>query len=145
MKRPQPLVEHSVPYVVPFYDLDPLGIVWHGNYLKYFEKAREALMIKLNYGYQTMAHSDYIFPIVESHVKYIKPLVHEQAIIITAQLMEYENRLKIHYRITDQIHGHRLTEGYTTQVSVNRNSRELEFQSPPELIRGVQQCLNHSL
>ena len=28
---------------VPFFDLDPMQIVWHGNYLNYFEMARAAL------------------------------------------------------------------------------------------------------
>ena len=25
---------------VEFYDLDPMNVVWHGNYVKYLEKAR---------------------------------------------------------------------------------------------------------
>jgi acyl-CoA thioester hydrolase len=28
---------------VPFHDLDPLNVVWHGNYLKYFDIARFGL------------------------------------------------------------------------------------------------------
>ena len=31
---------------VPFFDLDPMQIVWHGNYLNYFEIARAALINK---------------------------------------------------------------------------------------------------
>jgi acyl-CoA thioester hydrolase len=29
---------------VPFFDLDPMNIVWHGNYVKYLEVARCALL-----------------------------------------------------------------------------------------------------
>jgi len=31
---------------VPFHDLDPMNMVWHGNYLKYFDVARFALFDK---------------------------------------------------------------------------------------------------
>ncbi len=139
--RVKSLVEHSIEYEVPFYDLDPLCIVWHGNYFKYFENAREALLEKVGYSYRDMNDSDYIFPIVESRIKYISPLVHAQKIEIIAMLIEYENRIKIAYKIIDRESGKKCTEGYTTQVSVSKNTKELEFQSPNEFIKKVQQCL----
>ena len=36
---------------VPFYDLDPMNIVWHGNYVKYMEEARCDFFRKINYTY----------------------------------------------------------------------------------------------
>lgn len=139
--RIKSLIECDVSYVVPFYDLDPLCIVWHGNYLKYFEKAREALLLKIGYGYHDMSETDYIFPIVESHVKYISPLVHAQEITIKAMLVEYEHRIKIVYRIIDNASGKKCTEGYTTQVTVVKTTRLLEFQSPNSFIEKVNLCL----
>lgn len=135
------LLQHSIEIVIPFYDLDPLCIVWHGNYLKYFEDAREALLNHLNIGYKSLLSSDYIFPIVESHVKYIRPLIHEQKIIVTAGLLEYENRIKISYQIHDKESQQKLSEGYTTQVTVSKETRELEFESPKVFIEGIQSCL----
>ena len=139
--RVKSLIESHVIYVIPFYDLDPLCIVWHGNYLKYFEKAREELLMKIGYSYGDMAETDYIFPIVESHVKYISPLVHAQEIKVTAMLVEYENRIKIAYKIVDNQTGKKCTEGYTTQVTVIKSTKELEFQSPDNFIEKVKSCL----
>lgn len=139
--RVKSLIESQVTYTIPFYDLDPLCIVWHGNYLKYFEKAREELLAKIGYSYMDMSKTEYIFPIVESHVKYISPLVHAQNITITAMLVEYENRIKIAYRITDNETGKKCTEGYTTQVTVNKTTKLLEFQSPTNFIEKVKLCL----
>lgn len=139
--RVKSLIESQVSYVIPFYDLDPLCIVWHGNYLKYFEKAREALLTQIGYSYLDMSETDYIFPIVESHVKYISPLVHAQEITITAMLVEYENRIKIAYKIIDNKTGRKCTEGYTTQVTVTKSTKELEFQSPNNFIEKVKACL----
>lgn len=140
--RVKSLIENHVTYTIPFYDLDPLCIVWHGNYLKYFEKAREALLTQIGYSYTDMGETDYIFPIVESHVKYVSPLVYAQEITITAMLVEYENRIKIAYKITDNKTGKKCTEGYTTQVTVMKSTKELEFQSPNNFIEKVQSCLN---
>lgn len=139
--RVKSLIESHVTYTIPFYDLDPLCIVWHGNYLKYFEKAREELLMQVGYSYADMSETDYIFPIVESHVKYISPLVHAQDITITAMLMEYENRIKIAYKITDNKTGKKCTEGYTTQFTVSKTTKLLEFQSPVHFIEKVQLCL----
>ena len=36
---------------VPFYDLDPMNVVWHGNYVKYLEVARCDLLSKIGYTY----------------------------------------------------------------------------------------------
>ena len=42
---------------VPFYDLDPLGVVWHGNYYKYFELARTEFMRSIGFDIKEMRHS----------------------------------------------------------------------------------------
>ena len=42
---------------VSFCDLDPLNIVWHGNYLKYLELARGEMFESLGFGYEKMAET----------------------------------------------------------------------------------------
>lgn len=42
----------EVELTVPFHDVDMMGVVWHGNYFRYFEIAREALLNQFNYGYR---------------------------------------------------------------------------------------------
>jgi len=42
---------------VPFHDLDPAGYVWHGNYAKYLELARCALLKTFDYNYDAMVRS----------------------------------------------------------------------------------------
>jgi acyl-CoA thioester hydrolase len=45
-------------------------------------------------------------------------------------LLEFENRLKIGYTIRDVASGERMTKGYTVQVAVDAQTRELLFVSP---------------
>lgn len=125
---------------IPFHDVDAMGVVWHGNYFRYFEIAREALLRKFNYGYREMKASGYLWPVVDTRVKYRAVLTFEQTIRVRATLEEVENRLRIAYQIFDAQSGKRLTTGYTIQVAVEESSQEMSFVSPPVLFErlGVQ-------
>ncbi|BCL77387.1 hypothetical protein JHS3_31230 [Jeongeupia sp. HS-3] len=123
----------SIEWVVPFHDLDPMDICWHGNYVRYFEHARTALLQLIDYDYPQMRDSGYAWPVIELNIRYAKPLVYQQRIGICAEIVEWENRLKIRYEIRDAATGTRLTRGYTVQVAVDMQSREMCFLSPPIL------------
>jgi acyl-CoA thioester hydrolase len=115
---------------VPFYDLDPVNIVWHGNYAKYFERARCELLQQFNYNYDEMRASGYMWPVVDLHVRYLRPLHFKQRVVVRAQLKEWEYRIKIEYLILDATSGERLTRGSSIQVAVDMKTGELCLQSP---------------
>ena len=125
---------------IPFHDGDPMGVTWHGNYFRYLELARCALLDKIGYNYVEMDQSGYAWPIVDTRVKFAKPTVFRQRVRVKAVLEEYEIRLKISYVITDIQSGERLTKGYTVQVAVDRQTNEMCFGSPAILIEKVRQC-----
>lgn len=119
---------------VPFHDVDSMSIVWHGNYVKYFAAARCALLDQIDYNYTQMAESGYSWPVIDLHVKYVKPAVFNQDIAVEAKLLEYENRLKIGYLITDARSGTRLVKGSTIQVAVDMVDNEMRLYSPQVLL-----------
>jgi acyl-CoA thioester hydrolase len=125
---------------VQFFDLDPMQIVWHGNYVKYLEIARCALFDRIDYNYEQMKASGYAWPVIDMHLRYIGSARFGQKILLRATLVEWENRLKIDYLITDAASGKRLTRATTTQVAVDIGSGEMCFVSPPVLFEklGVQ-------
>jgi acyl-CoA thioester hydrolase len=125
----------SVTLEVPFHDVDAMGIVWHGNYVKYFEVARCALLDSIGYNYRQMSESGYAWPIVGLRVRYPKPATFGQKIVVTASIKEYEHRLRIAYLITDATTGQRLTRASTIQVAVDIGTREVCFASPPVLLQ----------
>ena len=124
-----------------FYDLDPMQVVWHGNYPRFLEQARCALLDKIAFNYPEMAATNYIWPIVDMRIKYIRPIRLSQEVRVTATLLEYENRIKIEYCITDLASGETLTKAQTTQVAVDREANEICFESPSELQESVRRCL----
>lgn len=123
---------------VPFHDVDTMNVVWHGHYLKYFEIARCKLLDQFHYNYNQMRDSGYARPVIESHVRYVQGIEFEQKIRVRAILKEWENRLKIEYLIFDAVSDRKLTKGYTSQVAVHIEKREMCFQSPQVLL----DCLN---
>lgn len=123
-------ISAKVNITVEFYDLDPMEIVWHGNYPRYLEKARSELLNIIDYNYQEMKISGYVWPIVDFRIKYIKPLRLHQNILVSALLVEYENRLKIEYVIYDAISNEILSKAYSIQVAVNILDNALVFVTP---------------
>lgn len=114
---------------VPFHDLDPAGIVWHGHYAKYFEIARCALLESFGYNYDHMVESGYAWPVIDMRVRFVKPARFGQQIRVTASLAEWEHRLKIDYAIHD-LAGMRLCKGSTVQVAVEIATRAMCLRSP---------------
>ncbi|MDR1162556.1 MAG: acyl-CoA thioesterase [Candidatus Accumulibacter sp.] len=132
----------SVEVEVPFYDVDAMNFAWHGNYFKYFELARCALLRLIDYDYPRMKASGYLWPIVETRVKYVRPATYGQKLRVEARLIEYENRLKIAYLICDASTGEKMTQAYTVQVAVDARRRELQFVSPEVVVKNVENAIN---
>jgi len=122
---------------VQFYDVDPMNVVWHGNYVRYLEQARCALLDLLGYNYVEMANSGYVWPIVDMRIKYVRPARFGQDIRIRAELAEYENRLRIDYKVRDAASGETLTKARTIQVAVDARTQELCLESPAALVQKV--------
>lgn len=118
---------------VQFYDLDPMQIVWHGNYVKYLEQARCALFDTIGYNYEEMRDSGYQWPVIDMRLRYVGAARFGQRLRLFAEIVEYEHRLKIDYLITDADTGKRLNRASTTQVAVDIATGEMCFVSPPVL------------
>ena len=118
---------------VPFHDLDPVGIVWHGHYAKYLEIARCALLQSFDYNYDRMLESGYSWPVIDLHTRFVKPAVFAQRLRVRATLEEWEYRLRIGYRIVDHVTGDRICTGRTDQVAVDRKTGTMCLRSPAVL------------
>ncbi|MDZ7668578.1 MAG: acyl-CoA thioesterase [Gammaproteobacteria bacterium] len=131
-----PRLQASVTLTVPFQDADPSGAAWHGNYFRYFDAARCALLDRLDYGYRAMAASGLVWPIVDTRVRFLRSVSFDQRLEVTASLEEWQYRLHIGYAIHDA-DGHRVTEGYTIQVPVDAATGEMCFGMPAALYERI--------
>jgi acyl-CoA thioester hydrolase len=117
-----------------FHDIDPMEVVWHGHYMKYLELARCALLQRFDYDYPQMRESGYAWPIVDLRAKYVRSARFGQKLKVRAEIVEWENRLKIDYRVSDAATGEVLTRAHSIQVAVDMRTGEMCFVSPPVLL-----------
>ncbi|MEX2150078.1 MAG: thioesterase family protein [Steroidobacteraceae bacterium] len=137
MRKSGPCSE-STEVVVAFHDVDIMAVVWHGHYFKYLENARWALMDRLGYGYKVMVSSDYLWPIIETHVRHIRPARFGDRLTVMASLVEWQNRLAINYLVSDATTRERVARARTVQVAVDRATDELQFVSPASFVRQIE-------
>ncbi|MEZ5595987.1 MAG: acyl-CoA thioesterase [Pseudomonadales bacterium] len=122
--------------VVPFQDADPTGMAWHGNYFRYYDAARVQLLGKLGFGYRDMAAAGQIWPVVETRVRYARSLRFGEQVTVTAQLVEWEFRLRIHYTICTA-DGLLANEAVTVQVPVASATETIVLGSPSWLLARI--------
>ena len=77
--------ESSMIIEIPFYDLDPMNVVWHGNYVKYLEEARCEMFKNLKYTYENMRKEGIAYPVAKMDLKFIKSCKFGQKIKSTKQ------------------------------------------------------------
>jgi acyl-CoA thioester hydrolase len=129
----KPDLSHEIELSPAFHDLDPMDVVWHGNYVKYLELARCALLAKFNYDYTQMRESGYLYPVVDMRLKYVAPALFGQKLRIRAEITEWEHRLRIDYLIRDAATGRKVNQAHTVQVAVSIDTREMQFICPKVL------------
>ena len=139
--RKDGVLQAEVEMLVPFFDVDSMDVVWHGHYVKYFEVARCALLERIGHNYQQMHDAGYGWPIIDVQLRYMRGARFNQRIVVRADLVEWENRLKINYLIRDAETGERMTRGSTVQVAVEIASREMLLASPRVFVDAVERAL----
>ena len=138
---PVSLPSAEADFRVEFYDVDSLKIVWHGNYPRYLEIGRCALLDLIGYGYNEMEASGYAWPVVDLRIKYVRPLRFLQEARIRASLLDYENRIHIGYLIFDSETGDAITKAESVQMAIDMKSGESLFTSPPYFVQLIENWL----
>ncbi len=119
---------------VPFHDLDPLQIVWHGNYLKYFDIARFGLFKQAGLDlYQYFLDRQLIFPVTRSSAKHIVPLRYDDEFVCKATVTEAVYKIAMSFEIRLAGNGQICTRGKSEQVAVKMPEMEMQFEVPGDV------------
>lgn len=117
----QKTVTSTYKFRIRFNETDPLGIVWHGNYLIYFEEGREAFGREHNLTYLDIEKEGYVVPIVKSECEHKISLKYgEYATIETTLIPTLAAKIIFEYKIYNQ-NNEVVCTGQTTQVFVEKN------------------------
>ena len=131
-------VSFEIKMRVPFHDLDPLQVVWHGNYLKYCDIARFGLFENAGIDLQRYQNDhQYLFPITKTMVKHIAPLALNDEFICKASVTEARYKIAMAFEIRLAADGKLCTRCTSEQVAVKTPSMELEFEIPVDIRKAL--------
>ena len=124
---------------VEFYDLDPMNVVWHGNYIKYLEAARCDMLSKIGYTYDDMKNDNSAYPVATMELKYIKPACFKQKLLIETTLESVEPAMIINYLIKDKLTGEKLFKAKSMQIRVDTVTKESLYTAHENFLRKIEE------
>src|SRR5262245_26729917 len=117
---------------VRYAETDQAGVVYHSNFLIWFEVGRVELCRDYGFNYRDMeTETDTFLPVTEARVKYRAPARYDDEIIVRTRGIELRSRsVKFAYEVVRAIDGMLLAEGETHHIVMNRQGRAKSF--PPK-------------
>ncbi|MBC7864991.1 MAG: acyl-CoA thioesterase [Bacteroidia bacterium] len=116
---------------VRFSDTDAMGVIWHGNYLKFFEDAREAFGNKFGLTYLDVYNCGYFTPIVKSEIDFKSPIYYGEKVTVIAKYIPVPAaKIIFEYRVMNLSTNKVCAIGKTIQVFINEKTRILELNKP---------------
>lgn len=128
------LRETSVECEVPFHDVDAMGVVWHGHYLKYCELARTPLLRGCGLDAGDLIGPVYRFVVIESRCRHAFPLFYADRMRVTAWIRDVKHRVFIAYEIRNLTRERRSARAHTVLATIDKG-RNLLLETPHEIQR----------
>jgi acyl-CoA thioester hydrolase len=114
------LVWHRCHLRTLYADTDRSQVVYHSNYLRYFEFGRASLMRDAGYTYKGVEASGFVYPIIATALEYFSPLGYDDAMYIHTRPSTLERvKVQFDYVITHAEGGELACTGFTRHCAVN--------------------------
>lgn len=126
----------TMEYRVPYADTDQMGVVYYGNYLTLFERARNELMRACGYTYRECEAEGWMLPVIHAELDYKSPAKYDDLLEVTAYVQEAKGvRLEIACEVRRKGEEQILVKGFTRHCFVSTETfRPI---APPEKLMAV--------
>ena len=116
--------EHTVELRVRYAETDAMGIVWHGNYLSYFEVARtESLRAAGIASYRALEEAGIMMPVVDVGMEFFSPARYDDVLRVTVRVREpLRARIRFEYEVSNA-DGARVMGGFTVLAFMDAKTR----------------------
>lgn len=124
------MIQSRTQVVVRYAETDMMGVVYHGNYLPWFEVGRTTLLKELGLPYRQLEADGYRLPVLEVTAKYLRPAVYDDIITIVTTMRErplLRIRLEYEVRRGEEL----LATGSTVHAFIDREGKPVR---PPALV-----------
>ncbi len=116
---------------IKFNEVDALGIVWHGHYVRFFEDGREAFGHDHGLTYLDIYKKGFVAPVVKLQCDYKKSLEYDDvAVVETTFINSPAAKIIFNYTIFLKRTMEVVATGSTTQVFIDSKTRELQLFTP---------------
>ncbi len=117
---------------VRFNEADPLGIVWHGHYIRYFEDGREAFGNTHGLNYLDVYKHGFVIPVVSVQCDFKRSLRYGDKVIVESKYIPTEAaKMKFTYRLFKASTGELVATGSSVQVFLSKEDSVLQLANPP--------------
>jgi len=94
------MIQSSAQVTVRYAETDMMGIVYHANYLPWFEVARTQLLREQGFPYRQLETDGFRIPVLEVSAKFIRPAVYDDALTIVVTMREKPLlRIRLEYEV----------------------------------------------
>ena len=114
------MIESRAQITVRYAETDMMGIVYHGNYLPWFEVGRTTLLKECGLPYKELEAQGYHLPVIELGVKYSRPALYDDTVTIITRLKERPT-LRVHLDYEVHRDDELLVTGFTTHAFINKS------------------------
>ena len=113
---------HESSYRVSYGDTDQMAVVYHGNYLEFFERSRTEMLRDCGLPYSELERRGWLLMVIEAHCRYHAPAHYDDLLTFRSAVAEISRvRIKI---VTRVMRGETLlAEGWVVLGSVDKNHR----------------------
>ncbi len=108
---------------VRYAETDQMGVVYHSNFLIWFEVGRVELLRQMGFSYKEMEQQeDCHIAVVDVRCRYKAPARYDEQIVVRTELRNLrDSLLHFGYKVERAADGELLAEGETTHIVVDRN------------------------
>ena len=118
--------------LVRFNEADPLGIVWHGHYIRYFEDGREDFGKQYGIGYLDFYNNGFVIPVVNVDCSFKKPLRYGDSVIVETSFIPCDAaKIQFSYRLFNKQNMELVATGNSVQVFLDKELSVLQILNPP--------------
>ncbi|GIO26258.1 acyl-CoA thioesterase [Ornithinibacillus bavariensis] len=112
----------QTPIEVRYQETDQMGVVYHANYLVWFEIGRTKFIEHLGLNYIEMEKNNIVSPVLDAHISYKKPVRYGEKVFVETWLAEYDGIRTVYgYQIIDS-QGEVFVTGSTKHVIVIKDN-----------------------
>lgn len=118
-------IVHTVDIRVRYAETDGMRVVYHGNYLTYFEQARTELLRAIGLPYAKIEEMGIFVIVIEAHANYRRSAVYDDLLHVKAMVKEMPtNKIKIEYEIRRNNEPELIVDGYTLHTFLNSQTNK---------------------